>query len=241
MNLIQQFLSTTVGFQDTVPALKEQYPGRPSYKQEDLYSKFVSTQGYDAHNAIGDIKALSQIIDTCLDWDKVFAHGVTAQSSYKVHRYNLQWKQLAGQVKNAIPTSALTEYAAEKIARSGLSFSNLLTAVKREGPSGLRAILSEPDASGKPWVTKTAAIIQKLVDHFVANYPAEAVDSPVPPPSQLSSEPSMATPVRPAADLQLPSSPISPSTLALYQRHRETVKICQIQSISAGLHSHDSH
>ena len=31
----------------------------------------------------------------------------------------------------------------------------------------------------------------------------------------------MATPVRPAADLQLPSSQISPSTLALYLRCRE--------------------
>ena len=57
--LVQQFLSITVGFLDTVPALKEQYPDRPSYKQEDLYSQFVSTQGYDAHNAIGDVKALS--------------------------------------------------------------------------------------------------------------------------------------------------------------------------------------
>ena len=91
VNLIQQFLSTTVGFLDTVAALNEQYPGRPSYKQEDLYSQFVSTYRYDAHNAIGDVKALSQIVDTCLDWDKVFAHGVAPQSSHEVHRY-LQWK-----------------------------------------------------------------------------------------------------------------------------------------------------
>ena len=36
VNLIQQFLSTTVEFLNSVPDLKEQYPGRPSYKQEDL-------------------------------------------------------------------------------------------------------------------------------------------------------------------------------------------------------------
>ena len=160
-------------------------------------------------------------MDTCLDWDKVLAHCVTAQSSHIVHQCNLQWKQLAGQVENAIPTSALTEYTAEKIARSGLSFSNLLTAIQRDGPSRLRAILSEPDASGNVRVMNTAATIQKLVDYFVATYPAEVVDSASPKPPQRCSEPSMATPVCPAADLQLPSSQTSPSTLALYLCRRE--------------------
>ncbi|XP_055995767.1 uncharacterized protein LOC125668954 isoform X2 [Ostrea edulis] len=57
-----EFFDNVCGFIDSLAVFRKIYPGRKTYKQEDLVNSLLNTS-YDAHNAIGDVRALGKLIE----------------------------------------------------------------------------------------------------------------------------------------------------------------------------------
>ncbi|XP_065198235.1 uncharacterized protein LOC135829779 [Sycon ciliatum] len=234
--MVQDLLSAVAGFIDTLPAIRNAHPGCVSYTQEHLFRQFVGTQGYDAHNAIGDVNALSELYDKCLDSDKAFTLCVTSQSSFDVHAYNLRCKKLAEEMKACIPVKALSNGMAKKIASSGLSLADLRVSFRRNGAAGLRALLAEPDTTGRPRVTKSAPTLAKLAGHFAeteairqATSATQCEDISATPSATVSAAPSSTVTATPSATVSaatsftvsaVASALLPPATLALYRRRK---------------------
>ena len=62
----KKFVATVSGFIDTWILLKQEYPGRSSYKQVDLVADLVG-ETYEAHNAMEDVKAVQKLCELVKD------------------------------------------------------------------------------------------------------------------------------------------------------------------------------
>ena len=93
---LQRFLDVMVG---VVVAMKAEYSGCKSYRQEDLLVQSVE-QWYDAHNAAADVNALPALIAKVADRPKWIRRGATMQFAYDVHASTRQCKQVADSNKH---------------------------------------------------------------------------------------------------------------------------------------------
>ena len=58
----ENFCEVVVGFVDTLPVFKKEFPNRSSYKQ-DILMKNLLHESYSAHNALDDVKALQKLCE----------------------------------------------------------------------------------------------------------------------------------------------------------------------------------
>lgn len=72
---IWEFFDSVCGFIDSLSIFRKIYPGRKSYKQEELVHSLLNST-YDAHNAVGDVQALGKLIEnTALSPQEILQHS----------------------------------------------------------------------------------------------------------------------------------------------------------------------
>ena len=162
---IDKLASSVAGFGDTLPAFKQALPGRNGYGQEVLVKDLLGSM-YDAHDAVSDVAALEKLVSEKLPLEVLAKHCVTLQSAVKRHVARQAHKPLLADLLTKVPKQHLSQSMAEKVALSGLGFADLQLAFQRNGKAGIDSLLSEKGADGKPRVTRTASVIQKLASFF---------------------------------------------------------------------------
>ena len=154
----KKFCEVVVGFVDTLPVFKKEFPNRSSYKQ-DILVKNLLHETYSAHNALDDVKALQklcELVKTALP-KHMFGPSLIVNSVNAVTYQNT--------LKPLEDNNMITKTMATKIAKSGLNYEHLKRAFERSGFDGLAAILGEK-VNGVVRVTKHGKIIQKICEHF---------------------------------------------------------------------------
>jgi len=80
LGLIEKLLELVIGVIDTKVVFKKMFPhlqGDCGYRQETLYKKFVGRK-FDAHNAVGDVKALKKLVSVAgISKDQLVEVGFT--------------------------------------------------------------------------------------------------------------------------------------------------------------------
>ena len=158
------------GFVDTLPMFKHFHPGQPSYSQENLFRKIIGGN-YDTHNSLSDVIALCSLIKSTIP-DIRSLH----QFSYSHEWCRIYVTFLEKRDKNLhtfhplLESSAISKGMAEKASSSGLTYRHLQIAFKREGESGLKAVLGEK-FGGVVRVTKNARVILSLINYFKTENP----------------------------------------------------------------------
>ena len=154
-----------VGYIDTLPLFKSLYPKLTSYSQTSLYAKIIGGK-YDAHNAIGDVKALAELL-TLPNIDCNILCNFSMKSSW-IQQYCTflsKKKSNTDTFHILLQNKVLSKGMIEKTASSGLTLEHLNVVFTRDGETGLRSLLSEK-FEGKVRVTKSAKIHSTLVHFF---------------------------------------------------------------------------
>ena len=154
-----------VGYIDTLPMFKSLYPELTSYSQTSIYSKIIGGK-YDAHNAIGDVKALAELLTLPnIDCNILCNFGM---KSYWIQQYCTflsEKKYNTESFHTLLQNKVLSKGMIEKAASSGLRLEHLNVVFTRDGETGLRSLLSE-NFAGKVRVKKSAKVHSTLVDYF---------------------------------------------------------------------------
>ncbi|XP_063399567.1 uncharacterized protein LOC134684234 [Mytilus trossulus] len=159
------------GFVDSLPLMRTVLPERKQtgkrFNQESLVFDILGVK-YDAHNAVGDVKSLQQLVEHfALTHEKITPH------SFSVEYVLLSVRQLISFNKRlasfTIPASVLSKGMVRKMAKSGLEQRHLILANEREGSDGVANLLSEL-FFGKPRVTKNRKIISSVTSYFESRH-----------------------------------------------------------------------
>ena len=97
-------------------------------------------------------------------------HSLQAQSSksaaQKVIQKSVRLAELRIHLCSSTSDAVITDYMADKIAGSGLSYSNLRTAHERDAQHGIALLLSERSRNGRPRITANKKVIASSQAHF---------------------------------------------------------------------------
>ena len=161
-NLCVNF-SNIAGFVDTLPLLRSIYPDEKTHKQEHMYSLIVGGV-YDAHNAMGDVNAILQILNKLsVPASSLTSYSFTAKYVAEKHAY-LQLKNAhLSSLEVLTDKNILTKGMAQKVAGSGLNIFHLKLARSRDEISGISQLFKEK-FDGKARVTNNKKIIAKVND-----------------------------------------------------------------------------
>ena len=117
----QELFSNVLGLIDTIPVFKKCFPKQTSYRQEDLYQSVLKKGDYNAHNAVGDVKALGELIqNTSLSATDILPFSFTPRAVLCQLDYNDEKAKNYGSLASLVDKKILTKCMAEKIAGSGL-------------------------------------------------------------------------------------------------------------------------
>ena len=164
---LEELSKQVTGFADTLPAFKEAFPGRKSYRQQLLVSDLVQ-RDYMAHNAEEDVAVLAVWVEEKLSAKLLMKHSATLSSARDRFCFLEKSRQAAQEIKARFPRDAISTSMAEKIGRSGLEASHLHLAFQRQGIDGLASLLQEKDNSGNVRVTKSKKVIVALAKYLSA-------------------------------------------------------------------------
>ena len=144
--------------------------------------KCLFQKTYEAHDGLEDATALRKMLFySKLSLSKKFIVNQSKPISFDYALENLQYLDRQHEIfesnKLYDPTGGgvITEGMAKKIARSGLTYEDLLKLFKEFGKPGLISILSKPPTKGEPGngkrprVTKNARILTAILRHFEEN------------------------------------------------------------------------
>ena len=164
-DLLTTFKDTVSGFADTLQIFKDMLPERKKEKlkfnQEDLVADLLEDYVFeDAHNALGDVKALSKLVEKVKVTTSCFV-----QKSISVNSF-LRSAQMSKETKDIIKAMDCMETVSKgmrkKIAEAGISMKHLKEAFSKGGNKGVELLLGE-DVGGRPRVTKTKKIITSVI------------------------------------------------------------------------------
>lgn len=176
--LFERFGGVVRGFVDTLPIYKKKYPERKggrNYSQGNLVEDFVGKDAtVDAHNALADVRALSQLIIATELTDDVLRSGAKTIGDYLQERHSkqkldqekVQQKQLRQVLNERKATlSVFTDLKGAmqlKMAKAGLSLKILQEMYTAGGANAVTHFLSE-SINQRPRVTKTKRILESIV------------------------------------------------------------------------------
>ena len=159
------FEECVIGFIDTCPYFKKKYPENESHKQEALVKSLLK-KDYDAHNALGDVKALKELVlNEKVSTKDLCSFGFSYKSVVVRKEMQLLGEKNAPSMeclstdnpesKNKRNKSFVSKQTINKIAQSGLNMRHLEVIFRRDGEKGLEEVLSEvvngtPRVTGKP-------------------------------------------------------------------------------------------
>lgn len=154
------------GFVDTLSLFRKERPGLCSYKQTDLVKSFIQTD-YNAHDAASDAKALLQLL-TSQNFSEhiLLQHSFSFDSYISLLHYHEMVQKNSSSLMCLVNNKVISKMIMTRIAKSGLSFSHLLLAYKRDSQHGVLRLLSENTCEGKPRVTSNKKIIGNLCSYI---------------------------------------------------------------------------
>ena len=77
---------------DSLSVFKKCYPGRPSYRQEDLFKSIINASSYGAQNAVEDNLSLGKLIKHAkLSKDNLMCHSFSLAAVLK--KYVIQHRE----------------------------------------------------------------------------------------------------------------------------------------------------
>ncbi|XP_006813185.1 DNA polymerase III PolC-type-like [Saccoglossus kowalevskii] len=159
---LQQFIA---GFVDSLPLFKLMCPDMTSYTQEHLVKEILH-QSYDAHNAVGDVRSLSDLISHLHPTvEHLISHSFSVSDVITYLKYSATKKKNLSSLQKLVSNNILSQYMIERIAGSGLNFRHLLLCYKRGGQDGLVELFQEK-INGEVRVTEKTTIVAKLADHL---------------------------------------------------------------------------
>jgi hypothetical protein len=162
--------------------LKNEDGSFPKINQSSIYESLFN-ESFLAHDALEDVIALKNIIFSSklkLPTKSIFENSCPVSVRHAVedmkyldHRHNLV-QSFQGKLFNTNGhPSVITKGMVEKIAGSGLSYTDLEKTYRKFGQDGLFALLSKPPSSANtsapkttPRVTRTDRILAAIVQHF---------------------------------------------------------------------------
>lgn len=160
----EQFSEVVVGFWDTLPALKELFPERKSYSQENL-AKDLLESTYNAHYALNDVQMLQELSDKFLSAQVVQKHSFSFSWYQEYTKYLSDRSVNLQTLQPLVAAKAISMGIAEKAAASGLSFTHLLLSFQRGGIEALSNVLKEK-FNRKARVTRRKKTIMQICDFF---------------------------------------------------------------------------
>ena len=167
--LLGAFKERVVGFMDTLPAFKKNFPGRTNgYKQETLVKDLIGEE-YSGHDAIEDVRALQKVTAAKLSTEKLFPHSFTTMWLCSMMQYETGGKQKATTFSPMIKDKKISPAMAGKCSKSGLELRHLKLAYQRDGEEGVQSLLRELDSNRKPRVTARKDIIHSICQWLDAN------------------------------------------------------------------------
>ncbi len=149
----------TAGIVDIRLLAKEIVPAKACCNQEALVLRFLGTT-YEAHNAINDVAALHKL------WIKIKPEILRKHESNIMSdiRACEDLTHLEASYSELIQSKAMSQGMVSKAAKSGLCLGHLKKAIERDSIDGLTSLLTHKRTSGKPRVTGTKHIIQRIFD-----------------------------------------------------------------------------
>ena len=158
---LDSFQAKIKGFVDTLPLFKLVYPGLPTYKQTELYSRFVG-ESYQAHDALADVRALQRLVQNACD-EKYFSQvSHTWQYILDVQSQTKLRNQLEGSWGPLVEDKTISKTMSQKAASSGLGVQHLCLAFRRGGCEAVKAVLSELRPDGHVRVTAGKRVLERI-------------------------------------------------------------------------------
>ncbi|XP_042211297.1 uncharacterized protein LOC121858733 isoform X1 [Homarus americanus] len=167
--LERDFEKLVVGFIDTLPLFRKAYPNLENHKQETLVTHILK-ESYNAHDALADVQALQKlVIKSQSDLQLTLKdYSFTYKSFVALREYEEQGRINSRTLDPLVASNHLSVGMAETIGRSGLSLRDLKLSVASGGRDLLQQILSQPNRLGKPRVTKSRSVVDKIHNFFTS-------------------------------------------------------------------------
>ena len=84
------FQELVVGAVETLPLSMEVFPGKASYKQEELVKSILS-ENYEANNALADVTSLQKLYNRADISDSTFfKHSCSTTWGFQMHSFKLE-------------------------------------------------------------------------------------------------------------------------------------------------------
>lgn len=164
--LRSSFDQAVVGFSDTLPMFRQMFPERSTHSQENLVRDLLG-ESYDAHNALGDCKALKDLVMKTSSEKDMLQYSFEVQWAWNNVQHSMLIRQNKLSFGPIISKKIISQYFASKSAASGLSLQHLQLAFHRNGELGLRALLTEKGPDNKARVSANPTkVIEKLAKYF---------------------------------------------------------------------------
>lgn len=166
--LFEIFSDKLGGFVDTLPFFRAKFPERKSFSQTSLACDLLSNcLTENSHNALTDCRILRALVQKYCKSSKCLENF---SFDLKFVLDNLEYfsvKQACLQsLQVLINRKIVSKGIVDKIAGSGLNLGHLNISFRRSGKDGIKNLLTEKTASGKPRVTNSKLIVDKLIDYF---------------------------------------------------------------------------
>ena len=151
VKMVGAFKEVVCGCLDTLPISRAKVPKQTvsAYKQEVLVKELMG-EAFEAHNALGDVRALQRLYSGHLELSTQQQKTFLFDFLQAQHRQTLEPLVKAGVVSKGMQV---------KLAKCGLGLPALKLVHQRDPEAGLRNILHQH-------VTKTRTVVEKLFKHL---------------------------------------------------------------------------
>jgi len=163
LRLWGRFRSVVIGFVDTLPLFRNKLARQkpPSYKQVAL-AEWYHIPVVEAHNAVNDCQVLSEILKAAEVGD------AELKSFFKPLDFTTMEEAYRARKARVVKTySNFTEYVKSttlsKLGAANITLEDLRQTFAEGGGEGVKSFLQQ-DVHGKPRITKTKAVINRIIE-----------------------------------------------------------------------------
>lgn len=159
-NMLSNFINVVHGTVDTLKVLKNILPGRASYKQTAIAEELSAADTLtNAHNAIGDVRTLRNIVVRLLLESTIAQYCVSLADQIIKKKRNEASKQVASTL--GIFKGQISAIMIGKIAAANLKLEEIRRVYCNGGEDSLYILFSE-NCNGRPRVTKCRKVAGKV-------------------------------------------------------------------------------
>ena len=160
-----------IGLVDTLPVLKEALKSpdsKPvSHSLGAIYQRFFEAPISKAHDALGDVEALRDVLGKVKPEQKLHVKNSTmVMNGLELTQYAVEKLLREKTLAPKLYPGVISNYMVEKIATSSLSYHHLKLAFSRDRNHGICKLFTEKLENGKVRITSSRRVATALSDHF---------------------------------------------------------------------------